>query len=83
MVVGKDVAVITEYKAGAGSGGGGGKAEVVGGDGGGDAHRGGHVLGVDLCGTHLLAGVNGGHIDDGAGPLPLQNLGTAAITGRG
>ena len=70
--IGQDIAVLGEDEAGTRRGGGGREAPVVGGDGGGDADGGVHVLRVDLARREYLAGVNGCDLQ-GCG-LPL--LGT-------
>ena len=59
MVVGENIAVGGDDESGAGGGGCGLEAPEVGGDGGGDAHGGIDVGGVNLSRGHFLAGVHG------------------------
>ena len=66
MVVRQNVAVGAQDEAGAGCGGLGLIAPVVRGDRGADADGRVDVLGVDLGGGHLLAGVDLGDVDDAA-----------------
>ena len=73
MVVGDDIAILSQHEAGAGGGGGGGlPKDVDGGGGHSDAHAGGQVGGVELLGGHDLA--RGGGIDHSGHLGPVHFL---------
>ena len=77
MVVGDDIAVLTEHKSGAGGGGGTGIAENIGGcSGNGNAHTGGHVGIIELLGGQELSADRVGSLI--GRPLALIHHGGAA-----
>ena len=75
MVVRENVAVIGENEAGTGRCALGLQTENIGGDdGGGDAHGGVDVLGVQLCGGQDLAGFHCVNLQIGGGAVAFENL---------
>ena len=75
MIVCQDITILCQDEAGTGCGGCGLVAKVVGGDGGGDADGGVHVLRIDLARREYLAGVNGCDLQSRCLPLGLEHDG--------
>ena len=75
MIVCQDITILCQDEAGTGCGRCGLVAKVVGGDGGGDADGGVHVLRIDLARREYLAGVNGCDLQSRCLPLGLEHDG--------
>ena len=75
MEVGQNIPVTREDEPGACGCGGGLITPVVGGDGGGDAHGGVDIGGIDLCRSHELPGVDPGNVNDTVVPKTGENIG--------